>query len=182
MKRRKSDSGSLTIEAAIMVPMFIMLMLLVNGLFVMFMGQQIMAHTLIQSAKSLAFDPYSTQRVAANEDDQLAEMFTDLFAFTGNGHVSTEPWYEDGASNVADIARARYIANLGESRTDVEELFDQIGVKNGFAGLDFSGTVIEDGVLKMKMKYTQEFLFDALDLGEFQRELSVSVKLFEYKG
>ena len=176
----KKDSGSLTLEAAIMVPMFIMLMLMINGVFVMFMGRQIMTHTLIQSAKSLAFDPYSSQRVAANADDQLAELFTDLFSFVGDGYTSTATWYEDDYSRLTNVVEDRYVAYLKENNADAEKLLDQIGIKNGLNGLDFSGTTIENGVLKIELKYTQEYIFNVFDFAEFGQELVVSVKLFEY--
>ena len=179
MKKRKLNNGSITLEAAMVVPMFIILMLLVNGLFIMFMGQQIISHTLIQSAKSMAFDPYSSQRVAANEEDGLAAMFVDIFSFSGGDHISTEKWYED-TDNIEGIVEERYVAYLKDSRSNAKELIDELGIKNGLAGLDFSGSSIEDGILTVKLKYTQEFIFNAAGLTEFEREISVKVKLFEY--
>lgn len=176
----KKNSGSITLEAAMVVPMFIILMLLVNGLFVMFMGQQIMSHTLIQSTKSMAFDPYSSQRVSANEEDSLADMFVDIFSFASGDHVSTDKWYEENLDNIDQVVEERYIAYLRNSQSDARELLDELGIKNGLDGLDFSGSTIEDGVLNVKMKYTQEFIFNAAGLTEFERELSVKVKLFEY--
>ncbi len=180
MRKEKFNSGSITLEAAMVVPLFIILMLLVNGLFVMFMGQQIMSHTLIQSTKSMAFDPYSSQRVSANEEDDLADMFVDIFSFASGEHVSTDKWYEDDLDNIDEIIEERYIAYLRNSRSDAKLLLDEIGVKNGLEGLDFSGSSLEDGILTVKMKYTQEFIFNAAGLAEFERELCVKVKLFEY--
>lgn len=181
MRKKNSCSGSITLEAAMVVPFFIILMLLVNGFFVMFMGQQIMTHTLIQSAKSMAFDPYSTQRVAANAEDDLADMFVDIFSFASGDHVSTDKWYD--AANLDDldeVVEERYIAYLNDSETDAKELLKNIGIKDGLDGLDFSGCTLEDGILTVKMKYTQEFIFNAADLASFDRELSIKVKLFEF--
>lgn len=180
MINEENNSGSITLEAAIVVPLFIILMLLVNGLFVMFMGQQIMSHTLIQSAKSLAFDPYSSQRVAANEEDDLADMFIDIFSFGSGDHVSTDKWYEEDPENIVEVIKERYVAYLKESQSSAANLLDEIGVKNGLNGLDFSGSSLEDGILTVKMKYTQEFIFNAVGLADFEREISVKVKLFEY--
>lgn len=180
MKNEKMNRGSITLEAAIVVPMFIILMLLVNGLFVMFMGQQIMTHTLIQSTKSMAFDPYSSQRVSDGEDDKLAGMFVDIFSFAGGDHISTEKWYEEGAEQLEQVMEERFVAYLKNSSSNADFLLKEIGVKNGLKGLDFSGSTVEDGILTVKMKYTQEFVFNAAGLAEFERELSVKVKLFEY--
>lgn len=181
MRKKNNCSGSITLEAAMVVPFFIILMLLVNGFFVMFMGQQIMTHTLIQSAKSMAFDPYSTQRVAANAEDELADMFVDIFSFASGDHVSTDKWYDDAnLDDLNEVVEERYIAYLKNSETDAKELLENIGVKDGLDGLDFSGCTLEDGILTVKLKYTQEFIFNAADLASFDRELSIKVKLFEF--
>ncbi|MCD7860272.1 MAG: hypothetical protein LUH51_08995 [Firmicutes bacterium] len=180
MKEEKMNCGSITLEAAMVVPMFIILMLLVNGLIVMFMGQQIMSHTLIQSAKSLAFDPYSSQRVSANDEDDLADMFIDIFSFAGGNHVSTDAWYEGDLNGVDELVEDRFVAYLRGAESEASALIEQIGVKGGLGGLDFSGSTVEDGILTVKMKYTQEFIFNAAGLAEFERELCVKVKLFEY--
>lgn len=178
MEKRKNNRGSITLEAAIVVPLFIILMLLVNGLFVLFMGQQIMSHSLIQSAKSLAFDPYSSQRVSSDESDDLADMFTEIFSFVGGDYTSSEEWYKE--SNIEEIVQERYVAYLRENRSDTDALLEEIGVKNGVDGLDFSDSTLEDGVLTIKLKYTQEYIFNAAGLAEFDREISVKIKLFEY--
>lgn len=181
MRKKNSCSGSITLEAAMVVPFFIILMLLVNGFFVMFMGQQIMTHTLIQSAKSMAFDPYSSQRVAANAEDDLADMFVDIFSFASGDHVSTGKWYDDSnLDDLDEVVEERYIAYLKNSETEAKELLENIGVKDGLDGLDFSGCTLEDGILTVKLKYTQEFIFNAADLASFDRELSIKVKLFEF--
>ena len=56
-----------------------------------------------------------------------------------------------------------------------------MGIKKGTAGLDFSESVVEDGVLTIKLKYEQEYVFNALDLASFDRESTARVKLFGYR-
>lgn len=187
MIKNNKKRGSITLEAAIVVPMFVILMLTVNGIFVMLMGQQIMAHTLVQSAKSMAFDPYSTQRSASNVDDKLADMFKDIFVFATNWsndaeYVSTDEWYDEekyDQAKLAELARNRFVAYLGP--TKAADLLEVIGVENGIDGLDFSGSTLEDGVLTIKIKYMQEFLLNVGGLASFEREISVKVNLFESK-
>lgn len=179
MMRKKANSGSITLEASIMVPMFIMLMLLVNGLFIMFMGQQIMTNALVQSAKSLAFDPYSTQRVGDGASSSLMEMFTDIFSAVGGDYTSTEKWYEDNDA-LEDMIAERFAVYLRKDRTAAENLLEQIGVENGLEGLDFSGSKVEDGVLTICLKYNQEYIFNVFGLATFERNITVQVKLFTY--
>ena len=180
MKKIDTRRGSITLEAAIVVPIFIILMLFVNGIFIMFMGQQIMTHTLIQSAKSLAFDPYASQRVTANEEDKEADLFVDMFSFTGGNHISTNKWYEVD-EDLAKTIKNRYIAYLRPDRTNARALLKMIGVKDGIKGLDFSESSIVDGMLTIKLIYKQDFIFNAAGVASFDRNISVKVRLFEYK-
>lgn len=182
MNIKHNNKGSLTLEACIVVPVFIGLMLLVNGLFVMFMGQQIISHTLVQSAKSLSFDCYSTQRVTDDKNNQLAAMFTDIFTIGHGNNISTEKWYED-ADKVKVIAKERFLAYLKSSNSDANELLELVGVENGMNGLDFSESTIDNGrgILTIKLNYTQNYIYNAMGLASFKRSIYVKVKLFEYK-
>lgn len=181
MNKQNSASGSITLEACIVVPLFIMLMLAINGIFVMTMGQQIMSHALIQSTKSLAFDPYSSQRVAANTEDDLADMFVDIFTIGHGNYVSTDKWYTENPDSIADLVKKRFSAYLKSSYADAENLLEKIGVEGGIDGLDFSESVYENGILTTKVTFTQNYLFDVGNLTSFQRTLCLQVKLFEYK-
>lgn len=177
--RNNANSGSISLEASIIVPMFIMLMLLVNGLFIMFMGQQIMTNTLVQSAKSLAYDPYSTQRVGDGASISLMAMFTDIFSVVGGDYTSTEEWYSD-TDDLEDIIAERFAVYLRSDRDAAEKLLANIGVENGIDGLDFSGSKVEDGVLTICLKYNQEYIFNTFGFASFERTMSVQVKLFTY--
>lgn len=179
MKDSKKSRGAITLEAAITVPIFIIVMLLVNGLFVMFMGQQIMTHTLVQSAKSLAYDPYSSQLALSDTKNKLQNMITEIFAFNNGNHSSTEKWYDE--KSIEEAVKERFIAYLRSSKEDADGLLDEIGVKDGSDGLDFSGSSVDENrILTIKLKYTQEYIFNATGLGEFEREICVKIKLFSY--
>lgn len=177
--KKQNNGGSITLEACMVVPLFIMLMLLVNGFFVMFMGQQIVSHTLIQSTKSLTYDPYSTQRIEGNEDDTLADMFADIFSYLNGEYTSSEPWYDEG--DPGEEVEARFLAFLGNDWGKANALLESVGVQGGCSGLDFSGSTVEEGILTVKLKYIQEFPLATADFTAFERELVLKVKLFQYK-
>lgn len=179
---KKKNNGSLTLEAAIMVPIFVIIMLFANGLFVLFMGQQVMTHALVQSAKSLSFDPYASQKAAADSEDALAEFALDVSGSLNDGgkHASVEQWYED-ASLIQSTVEERFMAYLKENNSQADELLESVGVKGGASGISFSDCSIADGVLTIKIKYTQDYIFNIADITSFERELSVKIKLFEYK-
>lgn len=176
MKKQNHNSGVITIEAAIMMPMFIMLMLFLYAFFIFFMGQQIMSHTAIQTAKSLSFDPYLVARV---ENDDLAVMISDIVGFFSDNYSSTEKWFDDESDKAAEVAKKRFLAFL-PNQDNHDAILDFIGVKEGTAGLDFSGSKVEDGVLTLNIKYVQEFAFHIAELTSFERVITLKVKLFEW--
>lgn len=176
----KKERGSMTLEASIVVPIFISVMLLVNGFFIFFMGQQMMSNALIQSAKSLSYDPYATQRTESDDSNFIAELIPTLYdAFNAGGgdYVLSNDWWEE--ASIEDVVKERFLLYL--SPTDSNDLLATFGIKNGIDGLDFSESEYADGVLTIKMKYTQEFVFNMLDLASFDDSMQVKVKMFEYK-
>lgn len=178
MKRMRDTKGSITLEACIVVPIFVALMLVINGLFVLFMGQQIMSHTLIQTAKSLAFDPYATQRMEGNSVN-LDDLFADIISIGSDGYYSRDAWYEN-PDELEQVVRERYMRYLREDSSANETLLEMLGVEGGAGGLDFSGCTLDDGVLTVKLKYKQNYVFDAMGLAPFTREIGAKVKLLEY--
>lgn len=176
----KKERGSMTLEASIVVPIFVSVMLLANGFFIFFMGQQMMSNALIQSAKSLSYDPYSIQRTNsddANFIESLIPALYDMFNAGGGNYVSSEKWYEE--ENIEETVKERFVLYL--SPADADDLLKTFGVKDGLAGLDFSESSYSDGILTVKMNYTQEFVFNMLGLASFDDSMQVKVKMFEYK-
>lgn len=175
MKKQNRNAGVIMLEAAILMPLFILLMLFLYAFFIFFMGQQIMSHTAIQTAKSLSFDPYAVSRVDGNNLAVMIGDITDLF-FDGN-YSSTEVWHtSDESDRIPETARKRFLAYL-PNQNDPDALLQWIGVENGTAGLDFSGSTVEDGVLTLKIKYVQNFAFKLAELTSFDRGITLKVKL-----
>lgn len=168
----------MTLEACIVMPLFIMIMLLLNGAFVMFIGQQYVTHTLIQCTKSLAMDPYAVDKVTSNEGDELADMFIDIAA---GDHISSDKWYETGSGDVSSIVKDRFVTYLKGTRSEADELLKVVGIESGVSGLDFSGCVVENGMVTVSLKFEQHYVYDAFDLSPFQRELKLKVNLFKDK-
>lgn len=177
--RKKREKGSLTLEACIVVPVFIMLMLVINGLSLVFIGQHLITHALCQSAKSLALDPYASQRITAEEEAGAARVFSDLYNYSDSQYMSMEKWYEQ--DSITDVVKKRFQLYLKPSDKAADIILEHCGVLDGLEGLDFSDSKVENGVLQLKVKFKQELAMNAFDMEPFDREMSVRVLLFQYK-
>ena len=62
MKNIKEE-GSITLETALVLPIFFFMFLFIYGLFSVYSSQNRMTHALIQSAKSLSLDSYMAENV-----------------------------------------------------------------------------------------------------------------------
>jgi hypothetical protein len=144
------------------------------------MGQQIMTHAAVQSAKSLALDPYASERVSADKTDKLADMFVDLFTIGNGEYVSTDKWYSDNIDDLEETVEERFFAYISSDKNRVDDILGVIGIEGGKDGVRFDECSVADNVLTMKICYTQNFVFRG-DLTAFDQELVVKVKLFNYK-
>lgn len=176
---KNNDSGVLTLEACIVVPIFVAIMLVINGFFIMFMGQEIMVHTLIQTAESMSHDVYSIERLDETDNDMgVATMITDFLTYIDDqsGYVSSEKWYATKAKT-EQVAEARFNAYLKEDETD--KFLESLKISD----LDFSGTNADmsTDILTLKLKYHQDFIFNALNMNGFDREMTIQIKMFRYK-
>ena len=104
LKKRKSEDGTISLEACIVVPIFIFLILFIYGFIVMFMGQQMISHSMLQSAESLSIDSYGTEKIRDEDDNPATELVITFMEnlFTGSfsadsidsTFASTKRWYD----------------------------------------------------------------------------------------
>lgn len=187
----KENRAVVSLEASIVLPMFIMLLLFFYGIIIMFLGQQMMSHALTQSAQSLSLDPYSNSQINGGQIEDTGDLVSVLYGklFEGQeGFYAQDEWYNgENETRLQEVIRDRYVAYLvggsGEAqRKQADEMLDYVGVVGGLDGVDLSASKIEGDVLTIKVKYKQEFLFDFNGLASFDREMEISTKLWRKKG
>lgn len=180
--RKDNESGMISLEACIVVPIFIFLVMFMYGFIVMFMGDSLMAHSLIQSSKSLSLDSYATNMFDSGEETSNGEFIVEIYAgalsFGDEDFASTEKWYEDEDMLLEEVER-RFLGFLcGGDTAKADELLEYVGVEDGLDGLDFSGSKIDGDDLIINVKYNQEFIYDFQGLASFERERTVRVKMW----
>ena len=171
----------------------------------MFMGQQMISHSMLQSAESLSLDSYGTEKIRDEDDNPATELVITFMEnlFTGSfsadsidsTFASTKRWYDKDAddykhgnrdalyeSDKNEVIKNRFLGYLtGESditkaEEKAKEIYKLIGVEN--EELDFSESTVEDGVLTMVIKYRQKFVFDFQGLVGIDRQLTIKVNMW----
>lgn len=181
--RSKSDSGTVILETSIVLPLFMLVILFIYGLFSITSAQNQMTHALIQSSKSLSLDPYLTEHIdSASEADtfwsSLGSMVLDFARLSNDKHFSSsDDWYK--GSGDASLAKDRFVGFLtGGDETAADKKLKDLGIVNGLSGITFDMKIAGED-MTITMKYEIQFWVDAFDLGKIPMEQSITTKLWK---
>ena len=182
---RKSDStkGTVILETSIVLPLFMLVIFFIYGLFAITSAQNQMTHALIQSSKSLSLDPYLTEHVdSASEADtfwsSLGSMVLDFARLSNDEHFSSsDDWYK--GTGDASLAKDRFVGYLtGGDEDAADEKLKDLGIVDGLDGVNFT-MVISGEDMTITMKYEIQFWVDAFNLGKIPMEQTITSKLWK---
>ena len=186
MKQCEKQRGSLTLETAIVLPIFFLLILFVYSLFGIYSAHNQMSHALVQASKSLAMDPYLYEETElAGETTTkfwggLDDVGLNVFRMDNDPYfMALTDWYNKLESSEY-VIRNRFIGYLtGGDEQAAEEKLNGLRIVNGLNGVDFDAQIVGDDQLQITMKYTIKMLFNFWDYGEMPVEQTVQVKLWK---
>lgn len=191
MDKRKSEKGLLSLEASIVVTMFIFFVLFLYSFFIIFEARNEMAHVLLTTTNSLSLDAYETGKLKDTEN--LSALFYLIYEHNkkdDKGFTTTTKWHEASSGTDADgnpvIATAlekaikdRFIAYLADGdTTEANRILDMYNIVGGVDGLDFSASKVESGNLHVNLEYTLEYQFNMFGLGKMKFKQSACSKLW----
>lgn len=186
MKQRKKQSGSVTLETAIILPIFVIMFMAVIGLFRVVVAQNQMTHVLVQTTKSLSLDSYFSSSL---KKEQIAEILpvwggiSDLVLDVANNvtgddyFTSNETWYE-GSGNADSIARDRFIGYLsGGDKGEGQEKLEGLGIVNGLNGLKVKAEV-QGEELSVTITYEIQYWFDMFGMGKIPMKQTMHSRMW----
>lgn len=181
MYRQNQQQGSLTLEAALVLPIFLFIILFVFSFFGIVSAHNEISHALIQSSSSLSMDPYLFEQAAlAGESTTsfwggMGDMFSDIKRLDNDPYfMAHTDWYTPVTetttpSSVSTIKR-RFIGYLaGGNELKADKKLTDLRVKDGLKGVQFTAEVVGDD-LKITIEYSLRMLFD------FGQDLVMPVK------
>lgn len=186
--RHKNECGAVTLEACISVLSFLILMLLLSSLFVMFMAQNVTAHTVLQTSQSLSLENYTIEKMVLSDgkvgsvSDYLADFVKHLFGSSEkNPNFVTEAhWTSLDSTAIGEIAKTRFVGYLsGGDKEKADEYLEMLNVVDGLDGLDFSKSYVSDDTLYIVLNYQLEYDFNIWNLGIVDVEQNTCSKLWK---
>ena len=186
MKRLFHEKGSLTLETAIVLPIFFFMFMGVFCFFGYIGARNEIHHALIQSAKSLSMDTILNENVESlNENkagfwETFADLVIDIIRIDTDEYYSTSTdWYKNSSST--EIVKKRFIGYLtgSESDTVAQDKSEKLGVVDGLEGVNFQYSVT-DGELEITATYELKIWFDFFGLTSFPMQDTVCAKMWGF--
>ena len=197
MKRENTEKGSVTIEAAIILPIFCALFMALNGFFFVFNAQNQIAHALVQSATSLGMDSYANNQIASGLDGangfwgSLSDLLQDGYRrfFSSKYFSSPNDWYAGikkgmgaalGMGN--DDAKRRFVAYLTGDTSDskANQKLKAFGVERGLDGMNFK-VESSGGDVTLTVTYKMGVWFDMFGKKKMDVTQSAKAKMWGEK-
>lgn len=187
--RAKADhtQGALLIETAIVLPIFILIVVFVYGLFNIVNARNQISHALIQSTESLSMDKYLNDKVhsvTGISDSEslwsgLDDAILELIRIGNDPYFSSKiEWYNAAATSGQETARKRLIGYLSGGDEDAADAkLKALGVIDGLDGIELTVTV-ESTDVTVTLKYTLQFWADFWGLGKIPVEQSMTARFW----
>ena len=198
MKNNKSRKGTITLETAIVLPIFFFMFMFLFGFFRMLNAKNQISHALLQTTRSLAMDSYiveNTNSIFKDDGESMANNFwggigdlaVDLIRLSANEYYSSKNvWYHDNSH--VDTVRKRFLGFMMDAtnessidETSLDAKLKGMGIPDGLNGITFSYTVV-DGELTVKISYELQHWFDFFGIGSIPVEQSVSANMWAFSG
>ena len=170
------ERASVTLEAAIILPIFCFLFMALNGVFFVFSAQNQVMHTLVQTANSLSLDPYWNEKTGVeNLNVSIILQNFERSITQDKRFSSTESWHknETVSSGVLEDRFYSYFTGDGNKLSAYAKL-----KKLGIVGnMELSGTV-NNGDLTLVAKYKMKFWFNLFKTEPLDLSQTVKVHLW----
>lgn len=184
LKNNRNEDGVISLEACIFLPIFILIVLFVYGFFIMFLGEEVVAHSMLQAAESLSLDSYANEKIGYDDvetgGDLVTLLYGSLMGYNDENFSSHQKWYNGSDKELmTKCVHDRFIGFFGGTAGGANELADFLNIENGAEGFDFSETTVDGEELTVKVKYRQSFMYNFNGLAAFNVEKSVKVHMWK---
>lgn len=177
MKLLKNNDGVIALEACLSLSVFMFLVLLMYNFIIVFEAQYTIEHAMLETGKSLAIESYATNKIIKADSMVAGDLITQsgsigtiaqvlgLTASVKNkDYIAFTKWYNE-EQDTQNVTKKRFYAYLAGDKDKADVLLRRLRVENGAAGLNFSGTKVENGDLYIHVTFKCKMLFDYAPFG-----------------
>ena len=187
----RKEKGSITLETALVLPIFFFLFMFIFGLFAVINTQNRMTHALVQASKSLSLDSYRAEKVESSYEkgtkfwSGFGDMVQDIYTLNDNKYYSPGSgyldWYKDDESGSAidnSVVKNRFIGYLAGDKDTAIKCAENMKIVNGMDGIQFTTKVDGDNLI-ITMKYEIQYWFDFFDMGKIPMKQTIKTRMWK---
>ena len=174
---KKKEQGILTVEASIVLTLFLLFVLFLFSFARMYRAQNMISHATMQSADALALESY-IREVAHDEDaSEIIKLGNQLSGLTS---LSEESFTSLRAADIPKLAKEKFAVAISSSEANADAILKKLGVKGGLSGVDFSVSKmdLDSNDVIVYANYTLELQFPVFGFSEINVTKAARAKTF----
>jgi len=174
---KKKEQGILTVEASIVLTLFLLFVLFLFSFARMYRAQNMISHATMQSADALALESY-IREVAHDEDaNEIVKLGNQLSGLTS---LSEESFTSLRAADIPKLAKEKFAVAISSSDANADAILKKLGVKGGLSGVDFSVSKMDLNTndVIVYANYTLELQFPVFGFSEINVTKAARAKTF----
>ena len=177
----KDEKGMLVVEASLALTAFMFFILFFLSFSRVYRAQEVVSHATFQTAQTMAVESYTRETVG--ESGTLGAI-TKLVDFVAKISKGTRPALIDSYSSYGTVANLKgvvsdvFALSIADKENEADIKLEQLGVKDGLDGIDFSGTSITGSVITVKVKYKVKLQFNFFGVDELELTKTATCKSF----
>lgn len=174
---KKKEQGILTVEASLVLTLCIFFILFLFSFARVYNAQSVVSHGVLQSSDAVALESYLREENLNGSDTDVRELAKKL---NGALSVSADSFTSLRTADVPKIAKEKFIYAIATSEAEADKKLKSVGVKDGLAGIDFSGSRMDlgnDDVI-VYVNYTIEMQFGFFGMNEISVTKAAKSKTF----
>lgn len=174
---KKREQGILTVEASIVLTLCVLFMLFLFSFARVYNAQSMVSHAVLQSSDAVALESYLREETLTGSEADVTELAN---RFMGTTSINAESYTSLRSADVPKIAKDKFVYAIGKNEAEADEKLKKLGVKDGLAGVDFSGSHIDLGNddVVVYVNYTIEMQFGVFGMDEISVTKAAKSKTF----
>lgn len=138
---KKREQGILTVEASIVLTLFMLFVLFIFSFARIYSAQNIVSHATIQTSDDMALESYLRENA---RDDKAQDVVYLASRLTGSTTLCEDNFKSLQVTDIPSLAREKFIAAISSSEYEADEILKKFGVKDGISGIDFSASSLDN--------------------------------------
>lgn len=174
---RKKEQGVLTVEATIVLMVFVMFVLFLYNFAGVYRAQSTVSHATIESADAVALESY-LREVAFESDPQ--EVIYLASKLGGSSTLDAGALESLRTADLPKLAKEKFIAAIAKNESEADNKLKQLGIKDGLSGISFSQCHADldgDNIIVF-VEYTVELQFPVFGAREIHVTKAAKAKTF----